>query len=85
MDGRGRVSYTVRYLGAHKFQKTELIVARSLLCWAVQSMVDSIKGLASSVSSTSDDVPVRDCRFDVRNLVYSTVSKFCRDLAVYTV
>jgi len=46
-----RVSNIFRYLWAHKFQKTELIVAHSLQCWAIQSMVDSIKGLASTVSS----------------------------------
>jgi hypothetical protein len=51
LDGRGRVSNIFRYLWDHKFQKTELIVAHSLECWAIQSMVDSIKGLASTVSS----------------------------------
>jgi hypothetical protein len=46
-------------------------------------MVDSIKGLASTIQH-SDDVPKRDCRFDVRNLVQHS-QQICRDLAVFTV
>jgi hypothetical protein len=43
-------------------------------------MVDSIKGLASTIQH-SDDVPIRDCRFDVRNLVQHS-QQIRRDLAV---
>jgi hypothetical protein len=84
LGGRGRVSYTFRYLRAHKFQKTELIVAHSLQCWAIQSMVDSIKGLASTLSS-SMMMSLEGIAHLMFGTLYSTVSKICRDLAVYTV
>ncbi len=75
LDGRGRVSYTVRYLRAHLFQKTELIVAHSLQCWATQSMVDSIKGLASTVSSRMM-MSLKGIAGLMSGTLYSTVSKF---------